>query len=500
MAIFFIALAAAARLLLQISQMPPYAGLDEIYHVARIEFVAAEGRNPTDREPSIPPYIHDSIHLTPGAVPAFAVIRNLWAPAVAEGMRLPADRPLLPAELAPYRMPNYEAQQPSLYYSLAALIRPSQASALAGLRVWRLLSVCFALIAVVAVSLVGHRLFGSFGLIAGAVLVATPTWLTLTVRAGNDALACAALAVAVAATIAAPQRWSGIVIEALAWAVAFAAKLYTWPAAFILPILWWNQKAGKRRVGAVLVAGTIAVVLTVLDLRQRTSSALGLFAFDAPAGKTITPHLDLLEMAKITFATFAWTSGQHGNALRPILTVVYLLPLLLILLAGMLSTVRSREHRPLVLATATAVLMFFAGQVLNVVAYLRHAPELGSGLPSGGKEGWYYWTLAPLLVGFLAIAGMKRARPILAAVFLAWWFAWDITIHEGGLFRDWRGWTAPDRAGIIFRWGSVPEADRDVSLAVGPFAGLAQALRALHVFGTLGAAAAIITSRREEDV
>ena len=42
-----LAIAAAARLLLQMAALPPYAGLDEIYHVARLVFVAQEGRNPT---------------------------------------------------------------------------------------------------------------------------------------------------------------------------------------------------------------------------------------------------------------------------------------------------------------------------------------------------------------------------------------------------------------------------------------------------------------------
>jgi len=47
--------AAAARLLIQAAAMPPYAGLDELYHVARLAFVLEEHRNPTTSEPSIPP-------------------------------------------------------------------------------------------------------------------------------------------------------------------------------------------------------------------------------------------------------------------------------------------------------------------------------------------------------------------------------------------------------------------------------------------------------------
>ena len=52
---------AAARLLLQMAALPPYAGLDEVYHVARLAFVRAEHRNPTTTELSIPPYLMESI-------------------------------------------------------------------------------------------------------------------------------------------------------------------------------------------------------------------------------------------------------------------------------------------------------------------------------------------------------------------------------------------------------------------------------------------------------
>ena len=39
--------AASVRLLIQAAAMPPYAGLDELYHVARLAFVLEEHRNPT---------------------------------------------------------------------------------------------------------------------------------------------------------------------------------------------------------------------------------------------------------------------------------------------------------------------------------------------------------------------------------------------------------------------------------------------------------------------
>ena len=62
----------ASRLLLQVAAMPPYAGLDEAYHVARLAFEAAEGRSPASAEPSIPPYLKRTLDGDPDALPDFA--------------------------------------------------------------------------------------------------------------------------------------------------------------------------------------------------------------------------------------------------------------------------------------------------------------------------------------------------------------------------------------------------------------------------------------------
>ena len=48
-------------------RLPPYAGLDEVYHVARLAFVRAEHRNPTTSESSIPPYLIGDGRIQPPA-------------------------------------------------------------------------------------------------------------------------------------------------------------------------------------------------------------------------------------------------------------------------------------------------------------------------------------------------------------------------------------------------------------------------------------------------
>src|ERR1043166_6169324 len=98
--------AAGARLLLAVAAMPPYAGLDEAWHVARVAFVAREGRQPNISERSIPPYIGRAIRGE--ELPAFGEMRERWPQVV----RPVVDRPFVPGDLMPYESANYEAQQP----------------------------------------------------------------------------------------------------------------------------------------------------------------------------------------------------------------------------------------------------------------------------------------------------------------------------------------------------------------------------------------------------
>ena len=120
---------AFARLLLQMAAMPPYAGLDEVYHVARLAFVRAEHRNPTTSEPSIPPYLMETIEegrRPPGAempqlhisaMPSMGEAGERWPAIVAaRGGQVVVDRPFTTADLKPYVVRNYEAQQTSLTY------------------------------------------------------------------------------------------------------------------------------------------------------------------------------------------------------------------------------------------------------------------------------------------------------------------------------------------------------------------------------------------------
>jgi len=416
---------AAARLAMQVVAMPPYAGLDELYHVARLAFVMEEHRNPTTREASIPAYLEATTQRKADAVPSFALLQDQWRNA-------PPVRDRAAAPVKPYARPNYEAQQPSGYYSLVApLARLAPRTVLNELRVWRWASVLFALVTIVAIASIGERWLGSAGIAAAALVPFLPTWETLVLRAGNDALACALVASAIAVTV----RKSSVVAEALLWAAAIAIKLYTWPLAIAVPILWWRQRAPKSRAIAVTLAALIAALLTVADLSARTKNPIGVVAYSEAT--SAPPRLDVLQLVKVSIASAAWTSGEHFDALRPWAIAAYVLPVLVAIALAW-----RRSDAALV---AAVLLAFAAAQCVNVIlCIIKQTPQIG------GKEGWYWFVLAPLLVPALLAPAAARFR------WLPWWIvAWDVVITDCELIPTWAGLTSPSHPSLLFRWGPM---------------------------------------------
>jgi hypothetical protein len=453
-------LGAAARILLAVAAMPPYAGLDEAWHVARVAFVAREHRQPSAAERSIPPYIGDSIRGT--HMPAFGEMRARWPDVVRAQRPVVDERPLTTRDLAPYESANYEAQQPALYYAIAA---PFAGGSAAGeLRRLRLLSALFALVVIAAAMSLAHRWFGVRGAVAAVLIASLPTWITLVVRASNDALACALAAAAIAVTASSPRGWR-VAVEALVWALAIASKLYVWPIAIVVPILWRAQRGTRARLALVAIACAIAALATVHDLSTRTSNPLGDAGFNPPVQHQSPQPIDFAAMGKITVASAIWMSGQHGDALRPLAMLLYVVPLIAL----------ARVRRgPWLMAATAALLAFAVAQAVHALGFIHAARAAGLVLPLGGKEGWYWYALAPLLIGVFAL----RIR--LAAV---WVVAWDVFITEGALFHDFAGATSPLHRSAFFTWGPLhaPFTAALTGIAVGPLATHVVALRVIHL-------------------
>ncbi len=486
----------ALRIVLQVAMLPPYAGLDEIYHVARLEFVRNEGRNPSMDEPSIPRYLEWSILQRAGWQPAFGVIGPRWPDVVASGAR---PKPATPdaAMRRSYAMPNYEAQHPSIYYAAVAPLAPRGAD-LDALRAWRLVSAALALLTGLAVAFIGWRAAGEWGLLAGALLASLPTWEALVARASNDALACLLLAIAIAATLTGPRRAGGFVIEGLAWGGAVAAKLYTWPAAIVLPLFWLRQRAPRRRIAVVLALSGASLAATFWDLGARTRNPIGVFEFDPVARAAANaPPIDWIGALKTFVLTFAWTSGQHWNALTPLGLVLFAVPVATAVVAGAWRA-RDAETRPLLRIAAVTAGVFAIAQVVRFIAFMRSARAAGVAMPAGAKEGWYWYALAPVLGGILVTLALRGLRSRVAvALFVAWVALWDVGLHEFALFRDYAGWTSPAHRGVLVRWGAVekrPPTDL-ATMAVGPFAEQAVPIRAAHL--ALLAALTVLVLRRE---
>jgi hypothetical protein len=488
---------AFARLMLQMAALPPYAGLDEVYHVARLAFVRAEHRNPTTSEVSIPPYLMRSIgagrnagvlagwpagvpRLRPvdAAMPAMGEAGEKW-PAIVSRQPIIIDRVLTSADLHPYVVKNYEAQQTSLYYSFVAPLVPIH-SALFELRVWRAMSLLFALITVLATAEIGRRWLGPIGILGGAILVSLPTWETLVMRASNDAFACMLAAVAVLISVCAPKRGITIAAEAMVWGLALNAKMYTWPLLIILPLLWRRQRASKSRVIAVTIVAAIAVLLTFAELSLRTRNPLGVVALDRPGGVVYEAKVNISEIVRVTIASFAWTSGQHNDALRPIAIALYLVPIFTV---AILAVRRRDAAGPAGVTPAFLALFAFAlAQTYNVIACVL-ANRGGNPVPIGGKEGWYWYVLAPVIIPALLVPAIKRWR---AAAY--WIVIWDVIITDGALFPDFAGMTSPAHGSILFRWGPLhaPFTAHLDGIGVGPLAAWTTAIRVIHLAAFFG--------------
>ncbi|MBW3564040.1 MAG: hypothetical protein KY459_04890 [Acidobacteria bacterium] len=500
-------LAAASRIMMQLAALPPYAGLDEIYHVARVAFVAEEGRNPTPDELSIPLYLQKSLAREPGWMPDFARAGAGWPELVAGDYQLPPPRRLTEAERRTYVLPNYEAQQPSPWYTLAASVRElvPDLTPRGELRALRLLSGALAVATIAVTGLIGWMLRGMAGLVAASILLFIPTWQTLVARAGNDALACFLAAAALALTIRGSERWWAILAEGLAWAGAIAVKLYTWPMAVLIPLVWWRRKPGQGRMATVLVLCALSGLSTISELGHRTGTSLGLAVFN-PVEKTAeSVDIDYAGMVKVTIASGIWMSGQHNNALTVAGMGLYVLPPLLLIALLLIRRRMERDDRYWFAVSAVTLVLFAASQCVHALAHIADARALGLAMPLAGKEGWYWFVLAPLLFPVVAGFVLERGGRFVATGFAMWFLVWDVVITEGALLRDYGGLSSPELRSFLFRWGPEPrfgmETFESVSrLSVGPLAEAVPVLRLVSVAATGGLLVILLRSDRSRAV
>jgi hypothetical protein len=441
--------------------MPPYAGLDEGFHVARVSFVAAAGRQPSADEPSVARYFFDSFNALGDVPPSFGMVTGQWSRLLDRRPHGWRDVPLDDAARSALVAANYEAQQASLYYALAAPIdRIFGTTQLRELLLLRLLAVPLGAVTALATALLAARFWGRAGFLAGLLLVATPTWITLTARAGNDALAGAALATALVLSARPAESWPSRIGEAASWAVAAAAKLYAWPAALLLPLLWPREATRTRRL-VVVLAIAASMAATALDLQARTGHLTGKIELRTPGAVPLSidslrriAALPWFDYAKVFAGSAIWTSGPHADFLRPPGVVLFLLPWALLVGAGLAAwSDLPRRRRALLLAAAA---VFAAAEVGQAWGAIRQA-VLGRPTAGAGLAGWYLHAFDPIWygvgLGFAIAASAARRRGALVAVALVLAFAADFWVTEFALFPDYAGLATPEIPGTLFRWG-----------------------------------------------
>jgi hypothetical protein len=279
------------------------------------------------------------------------------------------------------------------------------------------------------------------------------------------------------------------------WGLAVNAKMYTWPLLIILPVLWWRQRATKWRWFAVVSVSLVAVLLTFAEFSARTRNPLGIVALDRPGGVVYDARVSISEIVRVTIASAAWTSGQFNDALRPAAIAIYLGPILLTIILAF----RRRDAAepaggtPAFLAFA-ALAAFALAQTYNVIACVM-ANKGGNPIPIGGKEGWYWYVLAPVIAPALLVPALARWR------IAAWWLiAWDVVVTEVALFHDFAGTASPMHGSMLFRWGPLhlPFTAHLGEIGVGPFAAWTTAIRLVHLAAFFGLESLLHHVRRND--
>jgi undecaprenyl pyrophosphate phosphatase UppP len=251
--------------------------------------------------------------------------------------------------------------------------------------------------------------------------------------------------------------------------------MYTWPLLIVLPWLWWRQKPTKARMIAVTIVSIAAIALTFAELSTRTRNPLGVVAFDRPGGVSYAANVSISEIVRVTIASAAWTSGQFNDALRPATIALYLGPILIAIIVAL----RKRDAAEPAAGTPAflALLAFALAQTYNVVACVL-ARRGGNPIPIGGKEGWYWYVLVPIVIPGLLVPAMIRWRLV------AWWLvAWDVVITEVALFHDFAGTSSPAHGSMLFRWGPLhlPFTAHLGGIGVGPFVASITFIRLIHL-------------------
>jgi hypothetical protein len=454
--------------------------LDETFHFAYAHFLAETGRVPNPRGSSIAAEFRRVSLLLPASTPILAP-RISWkeysdAP---EETRLELRRRAYehrPAERRLWLDPNYEAQQPPLFYLLASaplkLLPDARFST--RLLVLRLFSAALAAAAVpLAYLFFRYLLPKRAALAATAAFVAFPGIGSFAGRFTNDTLA---LPIAAALLLLFVEAGRGRLSRGKTVGLAALLAAGCWTKLYFLlflPIapLAAVAMSGGRRAGAwrraLFACATAFLLFVPWMLRQRLqtgdwfglssstqATALEIGVFDRL--KTI-PDLLTVRFAIVFGRTFLWPGTWSAMGAPAALAVLLTLTLLFLLLAPNLSgRPRSRLRQRIWWTGGLAVAIFLAGQLTQASTYASIG-KLRGRAPSAGPDGWYLLILLPVILSAGCALGRRVATGsfvVAGAVFLAaeWWTTFGALPGVYGGRTVFNGANAPFSAYGMYLW------------------------------------------------
>ena len=428
--------------------------LDETFHFAYAHFVAETGRIPKPGEPSIAAEFLRPAQLLPASTPVSGR-RISWkeysgAPGETSRELRREAYEHRPAERRLWLDPNYEAQQPPLFYLLASapLRLLPEARFSTRLLVLRLFSTVIAAAAVPVAYLFFRRLLlKGAAMAATAAFVAFPGVGSFVGRFTNDALAlpiaAALLLFFVEAGRGRLSRGKTVGLLALLAAGCWT-KLYFVLLLPVAPMAAFLTARGRRSGSwrRALLGCALAFLFFVpwmvhersqtgdwfglLSSTQATALRIGLFGrLDA------LPELMTRRFAIVFGRTFLWP-GTWSGAGAPAALAVLLTGVLLFLILGpnLRGGGRSRRRQQTWQAGGLAVAIFLVGQIAYASTYAAVGRVRGH-RPSAGPDGWYLLILFPVILS----AGCALGRRVAAGSFVAagavfllaeWWTSFGV--------------------------------------------------------------------------
>ena len=454
-----------ARGTLQVLITPIWDGFDEPFHAAYAAFVAETGRLPGFDEPSFPSAFYAALPLLPSVVAHGAPDFRAWRQLAPEERTLRRERVARLATSpvpAKYAHPNYERQQPPLFYILAApvawLFR--RASLPCFVVALRLFCVLLASLLVPLTARLARLLLPQRGVFLALPLAAlAPNTLFFVDRVTNDALAWPILA-AIAVGLVRVARRPGLQRRALVLGLLVAAGVWTkltllpaLPAALVAALWARRRKDGRRPSVLLAAAGLPALLIAPLLFWNRAAS--GSFTGISYLGRT--DSLGLLEgLRAASEVRFGGVLGQWVSShlwaggwgfLQPPRAVFGVVIAALFLSAVALLVAASRRGASLAgasrwLSPAALALFFFIAMIFHLLAATAAARALGTG-PLAGGEGWYFDLLRPIeacaAAALLAASVPARLTRLVAGALVVLLLASDAAGTLGLLLPHWAG-------------------------------------------------------------